>query len=776
MTDDTRAELDTEATSDLLSAVAEITSDDSLTSFESRLRLARLLGARFDPDSGLTSFGFWAPGLAEARIAASDVRLELFTADEPVDFTADRQALTVTRERVPLVADGDYWWGVVRGVRAGTADRIGALYWLIAEGPDGREVTVRDLVADSIPFGSFAPAEVYDLVGLQRRRRDLDHFATEPTAPTSILELHIPTATTGGTVADLAETYQRIGDRLRRGEPLSAADQVYVGYDAIQPLPVDPTIERPEPTPTFSVIDVVDEMAGKVGVLLRQPENKNWGYDNVVASSSATNPSLLRTKRPDELVALAEALHGLPEPMMLIYDLVYGHADNQALDLLPSRFFKGPNMYGQDLNHQDPTVRAILLEMQRRRVNTGCDGLRVDGAQDFKFYDPRTGQLGYDDDYLQSMSEVPQEIGEHTRRLWMIFEDGRPWPDEGWETSSTYRDVIDVQPDVYQWGPLIFAHNTPMLEGFWSDKWWRVEQIIEHGGNWISGCANHDTVRRGTQVDPLRPLNRHLGDHLPTILDNAYDNDAVLAVSYALLPGIPMDFLNATTRTPWGFMRTTDDVYGVKVMCEEAGFLSWQLDDETWKRPETMWRTKRYGFAERDALTSFLVRLGELVDATDYHLDRMAAEIERPDELPPGPAGLQGLAFDFMSDMHELSNVGPSLAGLDADRVAYAHDLRLLRRAEPWLGGDCRSGDVVEKVEEGQVVYRGHRTAPDGATVVATIANMAGPAGEFDLDPFVPRPLSDADTTLVSAGAELVDGRVRLSDGSAAVFVWTGLR
>jgi hypothetical protein len=32
-------------------------------------------------------------------------------------------------------------------------------------------------------------------------------------------------------------------------------------------------------------------------------------------------------------------------------------------------------------------VRAILLEMQRRKVNFGADGVRVDGAQDFKWWD-----------------------------------------------------------------------------------------------------------------------------------------------------------------------------------------------------------------------------------------------------------------------------------------------------------------------------------------------------------------------------------------------------
>jgi glycosidase len=122
------------------------------------------------------------------------------------------------------------------------------------------------------------------------------------------------------------------------------------------------------------------------------------------------------------------------------------------MDLLNGRFLKGPNMYGQDVNHQNPTVRAILLEMQRRKNNTGVDGIRVDGAQDFKFFNPLSGRVEYDDNYLNDMAEVQQDMGDHKRQLFAIFEDGRPWPAEGWEEISTYRDIVEYRPDAFQWG------------------------------------------------------------------------------------------------------------------------------------------------------------------------------------------------------------------------------------------------------------------------------------------------------------------------------------
>ncbi len=183
------------------------------------------------------------------------------------------------------------------------------------------------------------------------------------------------------------------------------------------------------------------------------------------------------------------------------------------------------------------------------------------------------------------MSNVRQEIGGHQRQLFAIFEDGRPWPAEGWEESSTYLDVIEQQPEAYQWGPLIFAHNTPSLNKFWDSKWQRVCEVMDHGSHWISGCGNDDTMRRGTQLDLQSDINWNLGQTLPEVMNNAYDNPAVTLLFYGFSPGVPMDFLNVTMRSPWCFFRNTDDYYGLKVVAEEVGFFDWQVEPEFYLEP-----------------------------------------------------------------------------------------------------------------------------------------------------------------------------------------------
>ncbi|NER80739.1 MAG: hypothetical protein F6K42_14445, partial [Leptolyngbya sp. SIO1D8] len=49
-----------------------------------------------------------------------------------------------------------------------------------------------------------------------------------------------------------------------------------------------------------------------------------------------------------------------------------------------------------------------------------------------------------------------------------------------------------------QWGPLIFAHNTPSLKRFWDRKWHRVCEVMANGSQWISGCANHSAEDAST--------------------------------------------------------------------------------------------------------------------------------------------------------------------------------------------------------------------------------------------------------------------------------------
>ena len=283
---------DAAATRALLDEVHRIEADTEASLFERRQRAARLLGARHDPDTGLTSFGFWAPEISASRIEAHAVTLELFTPLEPIDFRSARVAGNFRRTRIALEPVGDWWWVVVSGVVAGNRDRAGAMYRLRAQtgqsglggtgqhdrarrpragtGGDGTELIRRDLVADSLPWGAFAPAEVYDVVSMQRERRDLGHFARTPAPPATILELHVPTATAG-----------RHDRGSRRGVP-RARRQAALGRAArrrprpstraTRPssrCPVDPTIERPAEVATFTITDTVDELAGIVGVLLR---------------------------------------------------------------------------------------------------------------------------------------------------------------------------------------------------------------------------------------------------------------------------------------------------------------------------------------------------------------------------------------------------------------------------------------------------------------------------------------------------------------------------
>ena len=124
---------------------------------------------------------------------------------------------------------------------------------------------------------------------------------------------------------------------------------------------------------------------------------------------------VLETGESAELIALAEVLHHFPNGgIKLVIDVVFGHADNQALDLLSRPYLAGPNMYGQDLAYNHPAVEPYL-DMYRRLVDLGFDGVRVDGAQDFKYWDESTQSVQHDDSFLEEMSlMVNPSRGMHT--------------------------------------------------------------------------------------------------------------------------------------------------------------------------------------------------------------------------------------------------------------------------------------------------------------------------------------------------------------------------
>ena len=783
---------------------------------------ARRLGAHVVRDAAgeRVEFGFWAHDLDDRRVPDERVRLELYLPTDEIDPSAPPSSARFERLRLPLERDGAYFWAAVRGVPIGTRARMGALYALAFTDEHGAWTSRPDPLGASYPFGAFAPAEVYDVAAMHVGRGDAGHFARLASgpaaagvadadaavprfpAPSNVLQLHVASATEGGTIADLARVVRRVAGKLAAGAPLTPFERCFTEYDAIQPLPLEPTIEREAGhrpwSPLTGPSGASDPDAPlEVEVALRRPDVHDWGYDVAFVGMGATNPALLATGRPDELVDLAVALHTFPEkPLMLILDLVYGHADDQSLAILPPAFFRGPNMYGQDVNQQHPVVRAIMLEMQRRRVDVGADGIRVDGAQDLKTYDPVRGLLEHDDDYLLEMGNVVQEVAGVRYRPFCIFEDGRPWPREDWPTASRYREVTERQPHVFQWGPLTFAHNTPALEGFWWDRWWRVEQILEIGDRWVSGCANHDTVRRGTQLDPTGAINRRLGDALTDVLRRAYDHPAGTLLTYVAFPGLPMDFLNAIARAPWGFVRDTDDRYAIKVAAEEAGFLDWQVAPEGFAADGAFAELRALGFDDLTSLRrAFRALEAEVATGADpiHVAERIAPLLPGEIGRAAGVDDLKRLARAFMADAAAWCNVERQAHRIDATASTFAARVRALRRARPWLAAALQAGESCRLLDppprghrpgSSDVAGRGPRpastrvdalrVAPDGRERLWLVANLEGEPIDVDL---VGRPGAARRgdepwrLLLASPGAVLAEGsgRARLPDGEGVV-------
>ena len=756
------------------------------TAFEAHQAIARTLGGQIDGDTA--TFGFWTPELQDARIPDADVFLEVLTPKEPLELTRAHQTVAFERIYLPVARYEAHTFAAAKGMRAGNRREGGDFYALVWRDQQDEWHRILDPLAASLPFGAFAPAELYDMHRLQAERKDKDYWAGfrgetphKFGPPTNILQIHVPTATAGGTIASLARQFERLAERLKGDLPKDPMDEIFLGYDAVQLLPVEPTTVY-ETGPAFWEETPVDD-EGEVEVELIRPDTTNWGYDVVISGMATVNPVLLESGRPDELADLAAALHNFPKkPKMLVFDVVFGHSDNQGLDALNTHYFGGPNMYGQNLDYKNPAVRAILLELQRRKVDYGADGVRVDGAQDFKWWDPQAQELKHDDEYLNLMSDIVQNVAGTEYRPWFVFEDGRPWPQEDWELSSSYRAVIEQHSDqdVFQWGPLTFAHNTPFIYGYWLSKWWRIKEMLDRGSNWISGTANHDTLRRGTQVNPKLNINTRLGDTRMEILEKAYDNPAVSMLTYAAFPGVPMDFLNATARANWGFIRNQDDKYGVKVVAEEAISLKWQVDDYQYSVPGNFDRLKELGFETREELRRFFEFLPALVEVTEYDLDHIAKLLNGVEPPLAGPGvfsveDLKVIARAWMDDMHDYCNVAHSQSGLNPTQTRFMLDLRNYRRANPWLRENLGPEDYFNYMQpvDGRTVFTSYRKGPDKE--VFTITHMEGGATD-DFDP-LRLPIAGLKGTgwrcvlrTPGIGEEYISGPIVLRDSMGLVF------
>ena len=72
-------------------------------------------------------------------------------------------------------------------------------------------------------------------------------------------------------------------------------------------------------------------------------------------------------------------------PMRLVIDVVYGHADNQALGVVPEAWFTGPDMYGQHLDYRNP-IKSFYIH-QRCYPGRATDRVQLPPIMGIMVYD-----------------------------------------------------------------------------------------------------------------------------------------------------------------------------------------------------------------------------------------------------------------------------------------------------------------------------------------------------------------------------------------------------
>lgn len=710
--------------------------------FEDSQIIAPHLGAKYQ--NGQTKIGFWLPELKEKGNLTP--YLEVFSAEQPIDFQQKNTTIDFKVSLLPMVQIGEFAFCIVEGMKAGNAHQAGDFYCVSYTDGNGQKHRIFDALAYSIPFGAFSPAELYDMDEMFHNRKDKVHFERIKSAdiqrfetPVNILQLHPHTATATGSLAGISRLFDGISTKIKNNQPLSKAEKCYANYDGIQLLPIMPQIEKEKGERFFHI---KNENNGSATVELRAFDIQNWGYDIVIAAASAVNPSLLESRRPHELLELIETLHHFEgKPKKVVLDIVYGHSDNQAQQILNRHFFLGGGMYGQEMNVRHPMVRAIMLESQRRIGNYGVDGFRVDAAQDI-IYKDENGNKQYDNDYLHLMNDMVYEAAGVPYKMWMVFEDGRPWPKPDWNIATTYKEVYKMIPNALQWGPLTFVNNKPLIFGFWIERFWRVQQIARTGQMWVTGGSNHDTYRGLAQMNPSETsYNTNLGNSLRKVAFKGYNNPAARLLDHGFLPGVPMEFINASTDTPWGFLRNTDYHWGVKVFADEVHFFDWFVDKNLYADGRFFQRLKKLGFHQLQQVVAFKNALRQAVRLTDYNLQKIVEVLRMVSNgkfpVANGRWELRQMALAYMEDAYDFCNVSHHIDQIAEDMAQFNYEARAFRLQRPQLLDNLKDSDTFAywHSPDGAVVYYGTRQMANGEELLF-VGNMEGAAAQIDLVAF----------------------------------------
>jgi hypothetical protein len=686
---------------------------------------AKNLGVHFR--NGLTYCLFWHPDLASAK----KVFLAFYRPSEKFQFPKNSETIDFQYIELEIYQKEAFYYGVYEGVKAGDEYHFGDFYALAFVKKNGETSYVIDPVAASMPLGAFAPAEVFDLQKMFSERKDKAYFEALKAqnvkrldAPKHILEIHIPTATDGGTIADLNSFYKNIFTKNTHNQLLANFETALSGYDALELMPLQAQLDVENSEPKWQILSQENGFA-KIKIST-EPLTQNWGYDIVIAGSCSVNTYLLKSKRPNELLHFIETCH--ENATKVILDVVYGHADNPSVKCLDSTFIAGDGMYGKTLHYKHPMVRAILLEMHRRMANYGVDGFRVDASQDINTWDDSLKAHVYDDNFVKALHQIEASVESFDYQPFMIYEDGRPWPVSGWALKQTYTEVTDILPNAVQWGPLTFADNNPHLFNFWNNKMYRIEEIARQGARWITGSANHDSVRKGANQNPYTmPINTFFGESLNEIITKGYHSPATKLLEY-FLPGIPMDFAQAVTYSPWLFMRNTDWQWGVKVMSEEAFFMDWHVSEQDFKTHFK--RLQSLDFQSVEQIKEFLFDLRQIILLTNYDWKKMVKmfqSLKRNYPAPKDDIALRLIGKAYFTDAHDFCKITNHASKIGEKEAAFFLSLRQFRTQNAWLRSNFSESDLIKKdiTHLHSMVYKAERIAPDGTSFVF-MGNMEG--------------------------------------------------
>lgn len=682
---------------------------------------------------------------------------------------------------------------VVDNLVSGDKEQFGTFYEFEIIFENKQNKIIRDPMAWSMPYGIYAPAEVYNISKVLASRKDKEYFekqipssATDEEkrsgASTNLLEVYIPTATKTGTIASLTRRYKQISATLKENRQLLPEEQNLLGFDAIEFMPIAPVIQHPQHHQFWRFIQTPEVSGRELTVHLRKPAVINWGYDSPVFGSAAVNPSFLSTGRPHELLDFIETMHLFPNrPIKVVLDVVYGHAHPQGEQLLPTEFFAGSNRYGKNVDFKHPLVRAMILEMHRRKMSWGFDGIRVDAAQDFKYYDSRQDISLHDNDFLKELSEIGISIKGNVYKPWFIFEDGRPWPGNDWELAASHREIMRQLKDSHQWAPTMFAPDTPYRYTFWLSRWWRIKEHMHFGNRWVSGYANHDAMRKGTQTDPKSAnVNFLLGNSLKMVLANAYNNPSTTLLMNAFLPGVPMDFLQALGNSPWSFFRNTGVQDALNIVAQEAFFAEWQITDIEYRQTKFFKRLKNMGFENLPHVQKFMKQLHSLVKATEGDTSltiSLLNQIKGREGISDWDENkIEHLVKAWMNDVFEYCNTDHHSDVLDPKKTSYNLSVRNYRLENPWLNENFKKTDFLKYREpvDGTVIYYGYRKNEEARKEIIFLANMEGQPRQVTPSHFDFPSLNPSEWKMVLSSSSVrvrkIDQPVRLSISQGILF------